>query len=127
MHSLFIKFRYHKYHNGIFSSEMVSVGKQQHSKALEHSDNPKTKERNSTVVHSVQHTEKKPYSCSECTKSFVNFFHLKTHMRVHTGEKPYNCLHCSKSFARADSLHKHVRIHTGEKPYSCLQCTKLFQ
>ena len=127
-------------HNVIFSSEMASAGKQQHSKALEHSDNPKTKEKlyscslcsksffnsNQLLQHKKIHTGNKPHCCSECTKPFARLDHLKRHMRLHTGEKPYSCLLCTKSFVQASDLKKHVRTHTGEKPFSCLGCTKTF-
>ena len=117
-------------HNAIFSSEMASAGKQQNSKALEHSNNPKTKEKlyscslcsrsfftsNQLLQHKKIHTGKKPHCCSECTKSFVQSFHLKLHMRVHTGEKPYNCLMCTKSFAQASDLKRHV-----QNPVFCIQ------
>ena len=119
---------------------MASAGKQQHSKALEHSDNPKTKEKlyscslcsksfftsNQLLQHTKIHTGNKPHCCSECTKPFARLDHLKRHMRLHTGEKPYSCLLCTKSFVQASDLKKHVRTHTGEKPFSCLGCTKTF-
>jgi KRAB domain-containing zinc finger protein len=51
---------------------------------------------------------------------------LHQHSRVHSGEKPYSCSQCSKSFARSSSLQVHLRIHSGEKPYSCVKCSKSF-
>ena len=87
-------------HNVIFSSEMASAGKQQHGKALEHSNNPETKE--------------KLYSCSLCSKSFFTSIQLLRHKKIHTGKKPHCCSECTKSFARLDHLKRHMRLHWGE-------------
>ena len=115
---------------------MVSAGKQQHGKALEHSDNPETKEKlyscslcpksfvNSNLLswHRKIHTGEIPHCCLECTKSFARLEYLKRHVRLHTEEKPYSCLLCTKSFAQVSDLKKHVRIHIGEKPFQCPEC-----
>ena len=41
-------------------------------------------------------------------------------------EKPYSCTQCIKSFSRDELLKQHMRMYTGEKPYTCTQCTKSF-
>ena len=70
--------------------------------------------------------QEKPFSCSECDKSFVKAYNLKEHVRCHTGEKPYGCTECETRFASSSNLKVHMRTHTGEKPYQCMTCGKSF-
>jgi KRAB domain-containing zinc finger protein len=72
------------------------------------------------------HSGEKPFSWSQCSKSFTRSTGLQFHLRIHSGEKPYSCLQCSKSFAHSSGLQVHSRIHSGEKPYSCVKCSKSF-
>lgn len=74
----------------------------------------------------VRVPKERPYSCSECGKSFLLKHHLTTHARVHTGERPHVCVHCGKSFAHKHCLHTHLLLHSADRPYQCRECKKSF-
>ena len=70
--------------------------------------------------------EGKPYTCSDCGKSFIKQGDLNRHSIIHTGQKPYACEYCGKSFSTQGAQSSHSIIHTGEKPYACEHCGKSF-
>ncbi|XP_040072233.1 zinc finger protein 184 [Ixodes scapularis] len=74
------------------------------------------------INHERAHTERKPFSCHICQKTFSSKHLLGPHIRIHTGEKPFRCGVCPKAFTQKSSLVRHTRVHTGEKPYRCNIC-----
>ncbi|XP_053159861.1 zinc finger protein 271-like isoform X2 [Hemicordylus capensis] len=77
-------------------------------------------------AHQIIHRGPKPFQCSECGKSFSQNRYLISHQRIHTGIKPFQCFVCGKRFSRIDNLTCHQKIHTGQKPFKCSKCGKSF-
>ncbi|XP_073518905.1 uncharacterized protein [Phyllobates terribilis] len=93
-------------------------------------DSPQTvkqsKSHRSDVNERKAQIREKPYSCSECGKSFTRKTTVAIHHRIHAREKPFFCSQCGKCFRTKEDFIKHQRSHTEEKPYSCSECGKSF-
>uniref|UniRef100_A0A3B3ZA22 C2H2-type domain-containing protein n=1 Tax=Periophthalmus magnuspinnatus TaxID=409849 RepID=A0A3B3ZA22_9GOBI len=71
------------------------------------------------IKEEPEEPRERPYSCSDCNKSFSHVGSLIAHRRTHTGEKPFSCSICQKDFPNLTGLNCH-------KPYSCSICNKTF-
>lgn len=69
------------------------------------------------------HNGEKPFSCTECRRSFSQKPELRRHMFSHTGGG-FLCSHCGKSLRDPHSLKAHERLHTGDRPHRCHLCGK---
>ena len=64
------------------------------------------------------HTDKNPFLCNQCPKTFAQDCHLKEHLgSVHTGEKLQPCKLCTKFVTLIGNLNTHIKVHTSEKFY----------
>ncbi|XP_069016324.1 histone-lysine N-methyltransferase PRDM9 [Embiotoca jacksoni] len=73
---------------------------------------PQTDDENlaSLVVLSVDSVES--ITCVDCGKTFKQMHHLRRHKRsVHSNKRPYCCPHCRRSFSQASGLTRHQLVH----------------
>ncbi|XP_041664858.1 zinc finger and SCAN domain-containing protein 31-like [Cheilinus undulatus] len=81
---------------------------------------------NCLTYHMHSHKGEKPLSCPKCRKKFTWTTNLIKHMLVHTKQRHFSCSKCGKSFYTKNKLTAHMRTHTGGKPFSCTHCSEIF-
>ncbi|KAM9353161.1 uncharacterized protein znf526 [Symphorus nematophorus] len=72
------------------------------------------------------HVAERNFICGICGKSFKKHIHVRNHIRTHTGERPFQCSDCGKTFSSLANLMRHNLIHSGVRPYRCDVCHRSF-
>ncbi|XP_034730011.1 zinc finger protein 574 isoform X4 [Etheostoma cragini] len=72
------------------------------------------------------HVTERSFMCGICGKSFKKQIHVRNHIRIHTGERPFQCSDCGKTFSALANLMRHNLIHSGVRPYRCDVCHRSF-
>lgn len=72
------------------------------------------------------HVTERSFICGICGKSFKKQIHVRNHIRTHTGERPFQCSDCGKTFSSLANLMRHNLIHSGVRPYRCDVCHRSF-
>lgn len=72
------------------------------------------------------HVPERSFVCGVCGKAFKKQIHVRNHIRIHTGERPFQCSDCGKTFSSLANLMRHNLIHSGVRPYRCDVCHRSF-
>lgn len=72
------------------------------------------------------HLKEKNVTCEVCGHKFFDNHLLKLHSVRHSNDRPFKCNFCDKSFPRKGALDFHVRIHTNDRRCICNVCGRTF-
>ena len=81
------------------------------------------------LCHYLEHSDKKEFECSLCSKFFDIPGDLREHMEVHGAENKkiwHCCKLCGKHFKHKNKYDTHIRIHNSFKSFGCDLCGKSF-
>ena len=97
---------------------------------------------NDLKIHIMaKHTNRRPFKCEECIKTFVTKSHLKSHQKTHSkrrkfhyklkrgGDRNIRCEYtdCDTYFKNKTALAIHTkRYHTTVKQFECNECLRKF-
>lgn len=89
---------------------------------------PKTFPSQLLLVHHRRksHVTERKFICGICGKAFKKQIHVRNHIRTHTGERPFQCSDCGKTFSCLANLMRHNLIHSGVRPFRCDVCHRSF-
>ena len=76
-------------------------------------------------IHTMDHSNERPFKCKLCKKGFKEPQKLKRHMVSHTREKQFSCKYCKKSFGLKHNMKTHEKIHEGGG-HHCSYCDRTF-
>ncbi|GIX89678.1 hypothetical protein CDAR_81181 [Caerostris darwini] len=75
------------------------------------------------------HMNKRPYTCIECNRTFLQLSLLSRHSLLHHRTKPeeFLCRICKKTFSKSVILQKHIfTIHACQGQHFCFACFSFF-